>query len=301
MSQSVSEAGPSTAQESTIEGVAAQDEGDKQSQLRFSKEERKAYKLQHKQMKERKKAQRRQLEDAEALQRAQVSDLLANGSLSTVPYYYKDDVKTDELLSTLALHRNWTEVQQKADVRSLYHNRLYTVGDLRSLSTASWDTVELLPLVKDLLRRAIELRCLTPLPVFERLELDDSSASSPGVSDMSILTAQSQSASVGGRSHSSALIGWDKYKRLAQAQRFGKDAMSQSSRRMTVQDGGKTYEVDRYCPHKNVDMKGMPVRNGVLTCTKHDWRFDLRNGGMCARKGKSVNAVCLAADPKLAW
>ncbi|KAJ3361298.1 hypothetical protein GGF32_007608 [Allomyces javanicus] len=57
--------------------------------------------------------------------------------------------------------------------------------------------------------------------------------------------------------------------------------------------GGKVYEVDRYCPHKQYDMlKAPPVRGSILTCPKHNWDFDLSKGGVCVgRPGKSLKCA----------
>ncbi|KAJ3366881.1 hypothetical protein GGF31_007954 [Allomyces arbusculus] len=57
--------------------------------------------------------------------------------------------------------------------------------------------------------------------------------------------------------------------------------------------GGKVYEVDRFCPHKQYDMlKAPPVRGSILTCPKHNWDFDLSKGGVCVgRPGKSLKCA----------
>lgn len=55
---------------------------------------------------------------------------------------------------------------------------------------------------------------------------------------------------------------------------------------------GVRYGCDRYCPHKGADMLGTLVEEGVLTCPRHHWRFDLEKGGVCVN-GKfpcTVNA-----------
>ncbi|KAF9171321.1 hypothetical protein BGX21_002862 [Mortierella sp. AD011] len=54
---------------------------------------------------------------------------------------------------------------------------------------------------------------------------------------------------------------------------------------------GTTYEVDRYCPHKYVDLatKGVVVGN-TLFCNKHNWAFALDNNGYCSKHKMTVNA-----------
>ncbi|XP_063933893.1 uncharacterized protein LOC135145692, partial [Zophobas morio] len=66
-------------------------------------------------------------------------------------------------------------------------------------------------------------------------------------------------------------------------------------------DNNNYYEIDRYCPHKLVDLAiyGKEIVNNVLRCSKHDWYFDLNENGLCHEKGKSLHAVCLGEDPKL--
>ncbi|OZJ06618.1 hypothetical protein BZG36_00314 [Bifiguratus adelaidae] len=54
---------------------------------------------------------------------------------------------------------------------------------------------------------------------------------------------------------------------------------------------GKTFEADRYCPHKKVDLAtwGAVVGDNLI-CTKHNWSFRLDGGGYCAKEGKSIHA-----------
>ncbi|KAF9998744.1 hypothetical protein BGZ79_007580 [Entomortierella chlamydospora] len=54
---------------------------------------------------------------------------------------------------------------------------------------------------------------------------------------------------------------------------------------------GTTYEVDRYCPHKYVDLatKGVVVGN-TLFCNKHNWAFALDNNGYCSKHKMTINA-----------
>ncbi|CAG8441743.1 1442_t:CDS:2 [Ambispora gerdemannii] len=57
---------------------------------------------------------------------------------------------------------------------------------------------------------------------------------------------------------------------------------------------GRTYEVDRYCPHKNADLlsRGAIVGNKLI-CTKHEWEYSLDQGGKCARHGATINACAV--------
>eukprot|EP01134_Creolimax_fragrantissima_P004902 CFRG4902T1 len=263
------------------------------------KKEKKEKKKAKKKLKKMRKKEWKQEEKTADIVQGQLYDLLTNGKSALVPHYYNNAMKSDDLIKLLASTRNWSEVQVQADLRSLHHNRLYTVGDLRSLTEESWKIVELLPLVKDLISRAIDLRRFTPLWTTETQRNGEedkirySSTSSLPSSSSSSVSKQSSALSVNATVVETAPKRFNERSTKTFTRRLG--------RRMVVHDGRRSYEVDRYCPHKGVDMMGMPVRGGVLTCTKHDWKFDLKRGGMCARKGKSVNAVCISADPKLQW
>jgi UDP-MurNAc hydroxylase len=50
---------------------------------------------------------------------------------------------------------------------------------------------------------------------------------------------------------------------------------------ITVQDEQMEYVCQRFCPHRGRDLEYAVIERGVLTCTAHGWRFDLRKGGRC--------------------
>jgi nitrite reductase/ring-hydroxylating ferredoxin subunit len=50
---------------------------------------------------------------------------------------------------------------------------------------------------------------------------------------------------------------------------------------ITVQDEQMEYVCQRFCPHRGRDLEYATIERGVLTCTAHGWRFDLRRGGKC--------------------
>ncbi|CAG8491333.1 231_t:CDS:2 [Diversispora eburnea] len=56
---------------------------------------------------------------------------------------------------------------------------------------------------------------------------------------------------------------------------------------------GKIYQVDRWCPHDNADLniKGVII-GSKLFCTKHNWSFDLEDGGTYSNEPEksSINA-----------
>jgi nitrite reductase/ring-hydroxylating ferredoxin subunit len=50
---------------------------------------------------------------------------------------------------------------------------------------------------------------------------------------------------------------------------------------ITIQDEQMEYVCQRFCPHRGRDLEYAILERGVLTCTAHGWRFDLRKGGKC--------------------
>ena len=60
---------------------------------------------------------------------------------------------------------------------------------------------------------------------------------------------------------------------------------------ITVQDEKMEYVCQRFCPHRGRDLEYAIIERGVLTCTAHGWRFDLRKGGKCLWGGDTPLAV----------
>ena len=54
---------------------------------------------------------------------------------------------------------------------------------------------------------------------------------------------------------------------------------------ITVEDEQNEYVCQRFCPHRGRDLDYATIERGVLTCTAHGWRFDLRRGGRCLYGG----------------
>ncbi|KAI7907725.1 uncharacterized protein BX663DRAFT_491851 [Cokeromyces recurvatus] len=67
-----------------------------------------------------------------------------------------DTDPVSNVLKRIAKERNWSEKEVEEDLSILNKNRISTINDLRSLSKESWTQIELLPLVKDLLRHSID-------------------------------------------------------------------------------------------------------------------------------------------------
>ncbi|CEP17001.1 hypothetical protein [Parasitella parasitica] len=67
-----------------------------------------------------------------------------------------DSDTVSSLLHRIANEKNWSSADTEQDCAVLAKHRLVYVCDLRALSGESWTQIELLPLVKDLLRSSID-------------------------------------------------------------------------------------------------------------------------------------------------
>jgi len=56
---------------------------------------------------------------------------------------------------------------------------------------------------------------------------------------------------------------------------------------ITLEDEQNEYVCQRFCPHRGRDLDYATIERGVLTCTAHGWRFDLRRGGRCLYGGET--------------
>eukprot|EP01135_Chromosphaera_perkinsii_P007999 Nk52_evm71s1073 gene=Nk52_evmTU71s1073 len=189
---------------------------------------------------------------------------------------WEDEKDAVEVLRDIGKDRNWDESEISSDALILARNRLKQVRDLRSLSKHSWDQIELLPLVKDLLREAVSKKADGSLLLKYERRAMNSTAEDGGADDHA------------GR----FLLGVE-----------GKDYVRRKStdplppgKCRVFSDDGKVYEIDKLCPHKGADLSKGIICNGVLSCPKHHWKFDLKNGGKCLAKGVTINAKCIVND-----
>ena len=60
---------------------------------------------------------------------------------------------------------------------------------------------------------------------------------------------------------------------------------SKSPVTINVQDNNKMYKIQRFCPHLGEDLKNSTIENGILTCSRHQWNFDLNSCGKCVAGG----------------
>ena len=45
-----------------------------------------------------------------------------------------------------------------------------------------------------------------------------------------------------------------------------------------INDRGRIYACENYCPHQGSPMVGGIVKAGIIACPRHGWRYDLANG-----------------------
>ncbi|CAO3649644.1 unnamed protein product [Cunninghamella blakesleeana] len=75
-----------------------------------------------------------------------------------------DSMRTSTLLEQIGKDYNWSDEQVDHDIDILENNRLYLVRDLRILSNQSWLTLEVLPIVRDLLQQSVYPKLKTQIP-----------------------------------------------------------------------------------------------------------------------------------------
>ena len=63
---------------------------------------------------------------------------------------------------------------------------------------------------------------------------------------------------------------------------------------ITWQD--KTYSMLRYCPHQGGDLAHAVISNGIVTCPRHCWKFDLNQQGRCLHNNTHIDAICLSDE-----
>jgi len=56
---------------------------------------------------------------------------------------------------------------------------------------------------------------------------------------------------------------------------------TRSSVTINVKSGKKLYKIQGFCPHLGENLQKASVSDGILTCSRHNWQFDLKNNGKC--------------------
>ncbi|KAJ9079857.1 hypothetical protein DSO57_1031190 [Entomophthora muscae] len=202
------------------------------------------------------------------------ADYLSQTASANVDSSLPETMKASTLLELIASERNWSTSLLDQDLTILERNRLYTVADLRILSKESWKALELLPIVKDLLRNKISFKGKNKNK--KKKKYSSSSSSSNDEPKETIEYDLGSSKVAGANALSKPANG---------------TIVAMGSKIRVASQSGKVYEASRYCPHKGVDLSKGWVSGDSVICPKHKWAFNLSLGGSCTSKaGYSVNA-----------
>jgi len=63
-----------------------------------------------------------------------------------------------------------------------------------------------------------------------------------------------------------------------------------------VKYDNKLFKIQKFCPHLGEDLRGGSIKNGVLTCPRHNWKFDLYNDGKCIFGGNKDLKIYETSD-----
>lgn len=63
--------------------------------------------------------------------------------------------------------------------------------------------------------------------------------------------------------------------------------------RTIIEHKGKRYSILRWCPHLGGDLSAGWMDRNCWVCPRHQWHFDLENGGKCVNSTDSIDAICL--------
>ncbi|RHZ44839.1 hypothetical protein Glove_709g78 [Diversispora epigaea] len=199
-----------------------------------------------------------------------------------------DHTRIDTLVKQVGMENSWNENQLKLILTVLIKNRIYTVNDLRSLSKESWARIELLSSIKDLLYATINRRYDENFVVKTKTEKKRNESN-----DREVLGSKEIKENISNNIVNplpSPLLENNNKPSLF----LPPPNKKVDGNRLKVKTAdGKIYQVDRWCPHDNADLntKGIII-GSKLFCTKHNWSFDLENGGIYTNgsENSSINA-----------
>lgn len=55
-----------------------------------------------------------------------------------------------------------------------------------------------------------------------------------------------------------------------------------------INDKGKIYACENYCPHQGSQMQTGIVKDGVISCPRHGWHYDLVSGACIDHDGYTL-------------
>eukprot|EP00834_Sanchytrium_tribonematis_P001593 NODE_40_length_35084_cov_0.543519.p17 type:complete len:231 gc:universal NODE_40_length_35084_cov_0.543519:5066-4374(-) len=196
-----------------------------------------------------------------------------------------DQVSIQFIIQSVASHRNWNYDNFKQDVDYLIAQNILTISDLHVLRKSSFEKLQIKIILKDLLFKI-------SIMSFKYLKKGVKSVSYGESKEEGLVTAVENEKLTPAQIAKSMLTGSTIN---AAVQVTNIQISPNNPKNLIVNANGINYECMRYCPHKNVDMLHGYVEGNNLICQKHGWAFDLKNGGLCKEKNKTVNAC------KLEW
>ncbi|KAI9315384.1 hypothetical protein BX666DRAFT_397076 [Dichotomocladium elegans] len=204
-----------------------------------------------------------------------------NGADESVPL--PDSMRASTLLEQIGKERSWTDDQIEQDVDILDRNRLYYVRDLRALSDHSWTVIELLPLVRDLLRTAVE-------PNWEKGYKEDKKMKKKMKKMMKAKYDGTEDGNGTSTIGEPVVPTADLTTKQQPSVFTGRPIKPVGHNKIHVRTAaGEIYECDRFCPHKGVDLASWgQVMGNSLICTKHNWEFSLQEG-VVGPKGRTIH------------
>ena len=60
------------------------------------------------------------------------------------------------------------------------------------------------------------------------------------------------------------------------------------SEEIEVKYENKKYRIKKYCPHQFYSLEGAEIKDGIITCPAHGWKFCIKNGN-CIKGDKKKN------------
>ena len=63
-----------------------------------------------------------------------------------------------------------------------------------------------------------------------------------------------------------------------------------------VKSNNTLYKIQKFCPHLGEDLSAGSIQNGVLTCPRHNWKFDLCDNGKCVFGGNKDLKIYETSD-----
>ncbi|BEH11155.1 MULTISPECIES: Rieske (2Fe-2S) protein [Geobacter] len=77
--------------------------------------------------------------------------------------------------------------------------------------------------------------------------------------------------------------------KLAEVPLWGKKLVTVNGEEVVlINDNGTISACENYCPHQGSPMLGGIVRDGVISCPRHGWHYDLANGACTDHPGYTL-------------